>query len=94
MSIRSVSSSPVDLQHPQTSGAHGDDRDGVGVTGIWFAVVAGVEEPDPDSEHHWNVDHMLAGLEQSLRQRSPDSVRGRHGPDRIGPRLGVVRTTL
>ena len=64
----------VELQHPQVLGADRDDRDRVRVVGVGLAVVAGVEEPDPGGELGRDVDDLLAGLEEPLRQRPAGAV--------------------
>jgi hypothetical protein len=66
----------IDLQHPQGLGADSDDRDGVGAAGVGLAVVAGVEEPDPGCHLGRDVDDVLAGLEESLGQRTERRDRG------------------
>ena len=40
----------IELQHPQGRGADRDHGDRVGIVGVGRAVVAGVEDPDPDGE--------------------------------------------
>ena len=79
----------IGTQHPQGLGADRDDRDGVGVAGIGLAVVAGVEEPDPGGELGRHVHDMLAGLEQTLRQRAAGAVGSLDRPDPVGPGLHV-----
>ena len=54
---------PVELQHAQGLGAHGDDRDRVCVTGVGLAVVAGVKQPDPGGELRRDVHNVFAVLE-------------------------------
>ena len=55
-------------------GAHRDHRDRMRVQRVGLAVVAGVEQPHPGSELGRHVHHVLAGLQQPLRQRTTGTV--------------------
>ncbi|GGO70458.1 hypothetical protein GCM10012276_09080 [Nocardioides deserti] len=81
---------PVEPQHPQARRADCDCCDRVGIVGVGLAVMAGVEEPDSGGELRWDVDDLLAVLEQSLRERSPGAVASLHRPEPLRPRLGVL----
>ena len=58
--------------------------------GVGLAVVAGVEEPDPGGELRWHVDHLLAVLEQTLREGTAGAVASLNRPDPLRPSLGVA----
>jgi hypothetical protein len=57
--------------------------------GVRLAVVAGVEQPDPGRELGRDIDDVLTARKQSLRQRTPDTVRALDRPGPIRPRPGV-----
>jgi len=55
--------------------------------------VAGVEQPDAGNELGWDVDDVLAGLEQPLGEGTADAVGALDGPDPVlpGPSVGPHR---
>jgi hypothetical protein len=78
-----------DAQDAEGRGADCDDRDRVRVAGIGLAVVAGVEQPGSGGEFGRHVHNVLAGLEQTLGQRSAGTVAALDGSDPFGPVLRV-----
>ena len=58
--------------------------------GVGLAAVPGVQQPRSGGELGRDVDHVLAGLEQSLCQRPTDAVRALDRPHPPRPRLGVL----
>ncbi len=80
---------PIDLQHPQARGADRDHRDRVCVVGVCLAVVTGVEQPDSGGQLRGNVDDLLAGLQEPLRQGASDTVGALDRPYPRRPCLGV-----
>jgi hypothetical protein len=75
----------IGCDHPQTWCARGNYRDRVRVQGIGLAVVAGVEEPDSSRQLRGHVDHLLAGLDQSLGQWASGAVGALDRPDAVRP---------
>ena len=79
----------VRRQDTKGLGAHRDHRDRMRVQRVGLAVVAGVEQPHPGSELGRHVHHVLAGLQQPLRQRTTRTVAALDGPHSVRPVLGV-----
>jgi hypothetical protein len=63
----------------------------VRVVRVGLAVVAGVEQPCPGGQLCRHVDDPLTGLEQSLSQRTPDTVRASIAQTRSGHALVYLR---
>ena len=58
--------------------------------GVGFAVVTGIEQPHPRSQLGWDIDDLLAVLEESLRQRAAGTVAALDRPHPLRPGAGVV----
>ena len=76
-------------QHAQVLGADRGDRDRVRVVGVGLAPVPLIEQPGSRGELRRDVHHVLAGLEEALRERPADSTGAFDGPHPAGPCLGV-----
>ena len=59
----------------------------MGIAGVGRAVASGVEQPDPGCQLGRDVDDVIAGFEESLRERAPSTVGALDGPDPIRPDL-------
>jgi len=76
--------------HPQPGRSCRDDGDGVRIQGVGFAVVAGVEQPDSGRELRWHIDHLLAGRDQALGQRTTGTVGSLDRPEPVRPLLHIA----
>ena len=74
----------VDGQDPQVLGPDRGDRDRVRVVGVGLAAVPGVEQPGSGGELGRDVDDVLAGLEEALRERPADTTGAFDGPHPLG----------